>query len=77
MNLADYLIKHDGRLTKTGKELHRLAKAAGCSASHVYLCAHVLKHPSRELAKTLADKAKGRELSAADMLMAERAKKVA
>lgn len=68
MNLRDYLTQHDGRLSKSGRELHRLARAAGCSASHTYLMALGHKYPSRALASRLAEASKGRMLDASTLL---------
>jgi hypothetical protein len=68
MNLRPYFEHHDGRLSRTGKEVARLARAADCSVSHLYLCALGLKVPSRKLASRLAEKSKGRKLDPASIL---------
>lgn len=72
MNLIQYLTKHDGRLLKDGAELTRIAKRAGASKSHTYLCALGLKHPSRELAIRYAKVSKSTELDVGSMMTYER-----
>lgn len=68
MDLRTYLEKHDGTLSKTGPELHRLAAAAGVSPSHTYLCALGLKTPSRKLAIRFAEASKERQLDPVRLL---------
>lgn len=77
MDLRAYLIQHDGHLSRTGKELNRLAKAADCSASHTYLCALGHKTPSRKLAERYHLKSRGRVIDPAAVLGLTRLRQVA
>jgi hypothetical protein len=68
MDLATYLTQHDGAVDRNGRELRRLAKAAGASVSHTYVCALGHKTPSRKLALKYQQHSKQRAIDAAMVL---------
>jgi DNA-binding transcriptional regulator YdaS (Cro superfamily) len=50
MDLKSYLIKRDGKLTREGGELNRVAKCCGVSPYYLYMLAAGHKTASPELA---------------------------
>lgn len=53
MDLKTYLTKHDGRLTREGAELHRVADSCGVSPYYLFMVAAGHKVAGPELAANI------------------------